>query len=389
MFDRASLSVSSTFFITVTVTNGWNMVSVPGVNPDGQGVANWWSGRIGNVFKYSGGYQVISTTTAGEGYWMKHLGANEYNTGDEWPAGGIEIVANNPISATTGWNLIGGYENTVSTGGLTTTPPGLIDGPIYEYSNGYTVATNLVPGYGYWIKLIGVGDINIPAGPLVKGSEEIVEYFKEDWGKITITDNAGRSYTLYAVKGEVNLNSFELPPVPPSEMFDIRFASDRIAEELNGEFQTIQMTGIEYPIKLRVENMNIRLQDETGKEINENVKSGDEITISNTTINKLMVTRELIPDEYALEQNYPNPFNPNTTIKYHIPELSIVTLKAYDILGNEIATLVNEEKSIGSFVIKFDATGLPSGIYFYRLRAVPIGRQAGSFVETKKMLMIK
>jgi hypothetical protein len=89
-----------------------------------------------------------------------------------------------------------------------------------------------------------------------------------------------------------------------------------------------------------------------------------------------------IPAEFTLLQNYPNPFNPTTKINYQIPELSFVTLKIYDILGSEIATLVNEEKPIGSYEFEFDATALPSGIYFYRL-------QAGSFVETKKMILIK
>lgn len=382
VYNREVLSATSTFYLTVSVWDGWNMVSVPGVNQDGQGVAYWWPGRTGDVFKYNGGYQVITTTTPGEGYWMKHLGANEYNTGDEWPDGGIEVLAHNPISATTGWSMIGGYENTVSTGSLTSTPLGLITGPIYEYSTGYNVATNLVPGYGYWMKLSGDGLINIPDVLNKESDGSVVEYFKEDWGKITITDATGKSYKLYAVKGEVNLSSFELPPVPPSGMFDIRFASNRIAEELNSTFQTIQMTGIKHPIKIKVENMSIRLQDETGKEINENVKPGDEITISNTTIYRLMVSEVLNPDVYALEQNYPNPFNPSTIINYHIPELSFVTLKVYDILGNEIATLVNEKKSIGNFSVKFDAIGLPSGIYFYRFRA-------GSFLKTEKMVLIR
>ena len=96
-----------------------------------------------------------------------------------------------------------------------------------------------------------------------------------------------------------------------------------------------------------------------------------------------------IPKEYALTQNYPNPFNPLTQINYQIPELSFVTLKVYDVLGNEITTLIDEEKSIGNYEVEFDATSLPSGIYFYRLQAVPIGRQAGSFTETKKMILIK
>jgi len=88
------------------------------------------------------------------------------------------------------------------------------------------------------------------------------------------------------------------------------------------------------------------------------------------------------PTEYFIGQNYPNPFNPTTTINYQIPELSYVTLKVYDVLGSEVTTLVNEEKSTGSYEVEFNASTLPSGIYFYRL-------QAGSFVETKKMVLLK
>ena len=107
---------------------------------------------------------------------------------------------------------------------------------------GYYIADNLVPGYGYWIKLTAAGLINIPPAPLSKGNAGIVEYFREDWGKIIITDNAGRSYTLYAVKGDVDLNNYELPPMPPVGMFDIRYNSDRIAEDINSTIQTIKMT---------------------------------------------------------------------------------------------------------------------------------------------------
>jgi len=89
-----------------------------------------------------------------------------------------------------------------------------------------------------------------------------------------------------------------------------------------------------------------------------------------------------IPERFLIAQNYPNPFNPSTKIKYQIPELSFVTLKVFDFLGNEIATLVNEEKPVGSYEVNFSATALPSGVYFYRL-------QAGSFIETKKMVLMK
>jgi N-acetylneuraminic acid mutarotase len=91
---------------------------------------------------------------------------------------------------------------------------------------------------------------------------------------------------------------------------------------------------------------------------------------------------EIIPTEYLLYQNYSNPFNPTTRIKYQVPHLTFVTLKIFNLIGEEISTLVNEEKSVGRYTVDFDATGLPSGIYFYRL-------QAGSFVETKKMILMK
>lgn len=86
--------------------------------------------------------------------------------------------------------------------------------------------------------------------------------------------------------------------------------------------------------------------------------------------------------EIYLFQNYPNPFNPVTTIDYQIPRLSFVTLKIYDLLGNEISTLIDEKKSKGKYKIKFDGTTLASGIYFYKLTV-------GNFVKTKKMSLVK
>ena len=97
-----------------------------------------------------------------------------------------------------------------------------------------------------------------------------------------------------------------------------------------------------------------------------------------------------LPTMFSLEQNYPNPFNPSTKIKYYIPDLSFVTLKVYDVLGNEVSTLVDEEKPVGSYEVVFDATKLPSGVYFYQLNAGPPSAGSGqSFIETKKMLLLK
>jgi len=87
-------------------------------------------------------------------------------------------------------------------------------------------------------------------------------------------------------------------------------------------------------------------------------------------------------ETYSLSNNYPNPFNPTTIINYQIPELSFVTLKVYDVLGNEIATLVKEEKPAGNFEVEFKASALSSGIYVYKL-------VSGDFIDVKKMILIK
>ena len=98
---------------------------------------------------------------------------------------------------------------------------------------------------------------------------------------------------------------------------------------------------------------------------------------------------ELNPNKYVLFQNHPNPFNPNTITKYQIPELSFVILKVFDLMGNEIATLVEEEKPVGVYEVEFKTANLPSMIYFYRLEAIPADKKTVSFVDTKKMVLVK
>jgi len=89
-----------------------------------------------------------------------------------------------------------------------------------------------------------------------------------------------------------------------------------------------------------------------------------------------------VPESFLLKQNYPNPFNPTTNINFSIPKSGLVSLKVYDMVGKEVATLINEVKNAGNYLVGFNAANLPSGAYFYRL-------ESGSFVETKKMLLIK
>jgi hypothetical protein len=89
-----------------------------------------------------------------------------------------------------------------------------------------------------------------------------------------------------------------------------------------------------------------------------------------------------IPKQFELYQNFPNPFNPATKIRYSIAKEGLVTLKIYNVIGEEVVTLVKEERSAGVYEINFNAASLPSGVYFYQVKA-------GDFIQTKKMILLK
>ena len=122
--------------------------------------------------------------------------------------------------------------------------------------------------------------------------------------------------------------------------------------------------------------------------VNEDVEfSISEIQRDNVTLEKQNIILrnfkgEISPIDYMLEQNYPNPFNPSTTIRYQLPQDGMVTLKVYDLLGSEVATLVNEQKTSGRYEVNFDASRLASGVYIYKITS-------GSYVSSKKMLLVK
>ncbi|OGU70209.1 MAG: hypothetical protein A2V93_04040 [Ignavibacteria bacterium RBG_16_34_14] len=377
-----------TFPLTVSIGNDWNLISIPGFHPVNQNINTWWINRNPSTNVYNGNYQAVTVLEPGKGYWMKHVGNQVYNTGEEWPSQGMFYSSNYPIIGSSGWNLIGVYNYPLSVAGITTTPDGLQNGFVYGFNpiTGYSPTNSLIPGYGYLICLTGAGLINLPDSGF-SGLPKIADYPKEDWGKITITDNAGKSYSLYAVKGDINLEAYQLPPVSPSGVFDVRYGSGRFVEDLSKGIHSIEMAGIEYPVKIKVENISIKLQDRSGREVNKRLNSGEEITINSNLVNKLIVSEDIIPDKYSLEQNYPNPFNPGTTIEFSVPEdVNNVKLTIYDALGQKIAELVNSKLEVGKYSYYWDAGNIASGVYIYELRTES---SAGGFVAMKKMMLLK
>ena len=105
----------------------------------------------------------------------------------------------------------------------------------------------------------------------------------------------------------------------------------------------------------------------------------DTLTIDVTNIEE---SKLKLPKTFALHQNYPNPFNPSTNIEFSIPKTEFVSLKIYNILGQEVATLVSDKLTPGNYKYTWDASGFASGVYMYNI-------EAGSFVQTRKLLLIK
>ncbi len=140
------------------------------------------------------------------------------------------------------------------------------------------------------------------------------------------------------------------------------------------------LNGDVYTLKLNNEGLNKSAQSTyewpTFKGNNKRTGNKSETLVGVVSENLNKVT------EYKLAQNYPNPFNPSTTIKYQIPKESFVTLKVYDAIGREVASLVNKQQSAGYYNLNFNAANLSSGIYFYRILA-------GDYTAVKKMLLLK
>ncbi len=148
-----------------------------------------------------------------------------------------------------------------------------------------------------------------------------------------------------------------------------------------GDFTTANLSTGNYTIMAgRYDYDDAELTD---VEITDNSYYSPLVNLSLTTSSLTEVKSEsAIPTGFALSQNYPNPFNPETTIKFSIPSTNVVTIKIYDILGSEVSTLVNETKQAGNYELKFNASKLSSGVYFYSIKA-------GSYTKTLKMALLK
>jgi hypothetical protein len=387
--------------VLVPIESGWNLVSNPVQRPDSLiGVRQVYPHALSDhAFRFDpgAGYVETSVLTNGPGFWTK-FPDDELN-----PVAGIRILRDT-IAVDADWNIIGSISSAVDTSTIISIPPGLRATSYFGYFGGYAPVTHLDPGLGYWVKMNGPGQLVLSRS---LGTESTTAFASGGAGmsglnSVTIRDSRGGSQTLYfgAVSEERDpAGMCDMPPLPPAGAFDARFETSRGGSMVQ-KHSAKASGGVEFPVTIQSDaypltvtwnvggsSASYELTDGLGGRVfrAKEMSGKGSVTLANSSLRRFsvkLVGGGELPKEFALSQNFPNPFNPSTTIKYDLPLDTRVSLKVFNILGQEVATLVNEEQKAGYRSAEWNAGNVASGVYFYRL-------EAGHFTQVRKMLLTK
>lgn len=356
-------------FYNPDVASGWNLVSVDRAVPDAQ-TAEVFPTSISDAFRYSSGYVEDDSLDHGVGYWLKFSEPQFTDlVGDS--------LHSDTISVRAGWNIIGSIAHLVPVTEIVQSPESIVVSLFYGFRGGYSPSDSIVPKRAYWVKVTSDGSLVLPdpfsAGYAPKRSARRVT---EPAGSLSIVDGGGNSQTLEFTERPAGRELYEMPPAPPSGVFDARFASGTMLESFAGRRGTevgIEIRNAIYPVTITwnlpgrsgapftIVAAGVRTPVEgTGRTI---LAQASDVALSYGS----EVDIRTIPAEFALHQNYPNPFNPSTTIRYDLPAETRVRIRIFDLLGQEVATLADAVEQAGSRSVTWNAGGSPSGIYFCTL----------------------
>lgn len=364
------------------VTGGWNLVSVSYKVLDPR-KATLFPTAISSAYAFVGsqGYVARDTMQRGIGYWLK------FDSTETIATRGFPITQDS-VAVTSGWNLIGTVARDVPTSSILSIPPGIVSSLYYGYQQGYQSATTLEPWRGYWVKsnqpgvlVFGSGSFNPPESPSTKIQTILAGAYK-----LTFVDTTGASQSLYVVQDLADsLSAYvALPPTPPSGVFDVRFASGRALETMESNELPIDLSSIRFPLKVDLEGMDGSIFQLKAGNSMLTLRRGEPVRIKEgpSRFYLRFGPAEELPTEFALHQNYPNPFNPSTTVRYDLPHDAHVTIKLYNVLGQEISTLVDQIQQAGYKSISWQADRVATGVYYCRF-------VSGTFEQTIKLLLLK
>jgi hypothetical protein len=379
--------------VHVSIAARWNLISNP-VRTSHDSVQQLYPAALSPfayAFRPDSGYVTRSRLTNGAGYWAK------FTTSQTATVTGL-LLPSDSVDVSAGWNLIGSASDTVATASITSVNT-LIQSPFYGYQNGYQSSNIIDVGKGYWVKVSVPGKLVLTSGATVLRATPAMDV--SSFNTLDIADAEGNHRSLFfGMTGGKTINSgaFELPPVPPMGMFDVRFASQLTLEAVadgKEEEMPVLISSPVYPVTVR---WNLKQPAGSskliigGKEIPLGENGGTEIAGANSSVVLRVAnsTPDATPRAFALGQNYPNPFNPSTEIRYALPNDARVSLQVYDVLGQLVGTLVEGIQQTGFHSAEWSATGFPSGVYFYKLQAMATGSiRVGTFVQVRKMLLVR
>ncbi len=378
------------------IENGWNILSVP-VIADNRARSFLYPQSKSAAFAFQGSYVITDTLEYQQSYWLKFI------SDDTITFIGTPIVRST-IQIPPTWALIAGLSYATQVNQMQCDPPPCKP---FVYQGTYIEPTTLAPGEGFWMK--GPRQLSYSTYP-ASGSvarKDLTVHKTNSYNTITISNGGGRKATLFFDKNHeldaAVLETNELPPLPIGNAFDVRFESQRNIHIFNSADASneikIQIQSSIYPItiewnKLKKDNTTYELVIASGNEESgvQSLTMKGAMIITDPSIKSLVLrTRpsEIIPRDFALHQNYPNPFNPATTISFDLPTPSLVTLKIFNTLGQEVSSiLTNIYYDGGRYSTNIDGSMLPSGLFFYQLLVKSIEDERTVYLQ-RKMIIIR
>ncbi len=353
------------FPIPVNYNEGWNMAGLPLSVEDSHYQILFNSIYSGSLYSFDGMYISEEYLTEGVGYLLR------FTENTEVVFEGIHLSEIN-IPVVGGWNLISGISTLIPVNALYSSSI-VYPGTVYGFEGTYVNADYIIPGRGYWARVMHDGNIFLSTDSWLM--KEIVEQTIQFPEENLVFSNGELSAEIYLkIPEDEKLNySFSLPPRFSGMEFDIRYSGDWKIPMENQTIHVLNNSGkLNVTFHSNGRNESIILKDESGNLIR--VNEGETVDLPNTSQFFTLLKSKEIPEEFTLIQNFPNPFNNKTSIQYYVNGKETVQIDIINLKGEKIITLVNGHQSEGIHQVEWNGTDsnheiVSSGIYLYKVSA--------------------